>query len=251
MRKSIKRLFTWQVIMGIVFICLSCLVYFAHYLLFRDPRYIASYIIMDVAFLFLEVFLVTLVVHNLLDRHDKKVLRDKLNMLIGAFYSEVGTRLVRFCAGFDPAGGGMSNELKVSALWTRKEFSSMSRRLKSFPFKVEHDRGSLEQVKALLVAKRDFLVSLLANPNLLEHESFTSLLWAVFHLTEELENRSRLDNLPAKDYEHLEGDIRRAYVLLVNQWLDYTEHLQEAYPYLFSLAVRTNPFDRDATVEIH
>ena len=237
--------------MGISFICLSALVYFFHYLLFRDPRYIASYIIMDVGFLFLEVFLVTLVVHNLLSLHEKKVLHTKLNMLIGAFYSEVGTQLVKLCAGFDPASDGLGKELKVSQAWTGKEFSAMSRRLKGFPFKVEHGRGSLEQVKGLLVAKRDFLVSLLANPNLLEHESFTSLLWAVFHLTEELENRVRLDKLPAKDYEHLEGDIRRAYVLLVRQWLDYMEHLKEAYPYLFSLALRTNPFDREAAVEIH
>jgi hypothetical protein len=28
------------------------------------------------------------------------------------------------------------------------------------------------------------------------------------------------------------------------------QHLQEDYPYLFSLAVRTNPFDPDAKVEV-
>jgi len=30
------------------------------------------------------------------------------------------------------------------------------------------------------------LLGLLGNPNLLEHDSFTDLLWAVFHLMEEL-----------------------------------------------------------------
>jgi hypothetical protein len=38
----------------------------------------------------------------------------------------------------------------------------------------------------ILLSKRDFLVALMENPNLLEHESFTDLLWAVFHLVEEL-----------------------------------------------------------------
>lgn len=30
-------------------------------------------------------------------------------------------------------------------------------------------------------------------------------------------------------------------------WLDYTKYIKDRYPYLFSLAMRTNPFDVDAT----
>ena len=94
------------------------------------------------------------------------------------------------------------------------------------------------------------VLSLLGNPNLLEHESFTDLLWAVFHLAEELGSRDRVSSLPESDREHLAGDIRRVNVLLSLEWLAYMQHLQEDYPYLFSLAVRTNPFDPDAKVEI-
>jgi len=36
--------------------------------------------------------------------------------------------------------------------------------------------------------------------------------------------------------------------LLVHEWLDYMKYLKKNYPYLFSLAVRTNPFDRNASV---
>ena len=43
--------------------------------------------------------------------------------------------------------------------------------------------------------KRDFLLRLLENPNLLEHDSFANLLLAVFHLTEELAQRRDLDRL--------------------------------------------------------
>jgi hypothetical protein len=35
--------------------------------------------------------------------------------------------------------------------------------------------------------------------------------------------------------------------MLVHQWLDYMRHLKKDYPYLFSLAMRTNPFDQEAT----
>ena len=88
------------------------------------------------------------------------------------------------------------------------------------------------------------------NPNLLEHESFTNLLWSVFHLTEELIHRRNLKDLPESDYQHLAGDIKRVYHLLILEWLDYMKHLKNNYPYLFSLAIRTNPFDDNACVEV-
>jgi hypothetical protein len=36
-------------------------------------------------------------------------------------------------------------------------------------------------------------------------------------------------------------------VLLSQQWLDYMKHLKGNYPFLFSLAMRTNPFDQNAS----
>jgi hypothetical protein len=30
-------------------------------------------------------------------------------------------------------------------------------------------------------------------------------------------------------------------------WLEYMEHLKDNYPYLFSLAMRVNPFDKTAS----
>jgi len=90
----------------------------------------------------------------------------------------------------------------------------------------------------------------LENPNLLEHESFTELLRAVFHLAEELANRNDVWQLPMSDKEHLAGDIKRAYVLLVAEWLDYMKYLKDNYPYLFALAMRTNPFDQEASAVV-
>ena len=44
--------------------------------------------------------------------------------------------------------------------------------------------------------------------------------------------------------------MQRGYVLLIKEWLAYMAHLKTRYPYLFSLALRTNPFDPFATPEI-
>jgi hypothetical protein len=100
------------------------------------------------------------------------------------------------------------------------------------------------------VGKREFMLALLENPNLLEHESFTELLWAVFHLTEELDNRENVKQLSDADLEHISNDIKRAYIALISEWLKYMKHLKNEYPYLFSLAVRMNPFDPNAKPEI-
>jgi hypothetical protein len=67
---------------------------------------------------------------------------------------------------------------------------------------------------------------------------------------EELAFRSDLSALTVPDQKHIAGDIKRAYLLLISEWVDYMKHLKNNYPYLFSLAMRTNPFDPDAKVEI-
>jgi len=135
----------------------------------------------------------------------------------------------------------------VEKEWSAKDFSRALKHLKKYDYTVDSKRGDLEDFKRFLIGKRDFLLGLLENPNLLEHESFTELLWAVFHLTEELAFREDVKRLIDTDYDHISGDIKRAYVLLISEWLTYMRHLQSDYPYLFSLAIRTNPFDPHAT----
>jgi hypothetical protein len=115
---------------------------------------------------------------------------------------------------------------------------------------MESRKADLTILKTLLLDKKEFMLRILENSNLLEHEQFTDLLWAVLHLTEELSARKTLTGLPEADYKHLSGDMQRAYATLVSEWLNYMTHLREFYPYLFSLAVRTNPFDPQAVAEI-
>lgn len=122
--------------------------------------------------------------------------------------------------------------------------------VKNHDYNINSKRGDLEAVRNFLKEKRQFLLNLLENPNLLEHESFTNLLWAVFHFTEELVHRRSLRGLPETDYKHLAGDLKRVYHLLIAEWLNYMKHLKENYPYLFSLAMRTNPFDANAVIEV-
>jgi hypothetical protein len=89
------------------------------------------------------------------------------------------------------------------------------------------------------------------NPMIFEHESFTDLILALDHLTKEMKARGNLADLPSADLSHLEGGMRRVYERLTPEWLKYMEYLKTLYPYLFNLAMRTNPFDSKASVVVH
>jgi hypothetical protein len=171
-------------------------------------------------------------------------------MVIGAFFSEVGLNLLKTTASADGRSPDIAKALLVNNNWTVKEFKAAHAKLKEYEYSVAIERIKLQDLKDFLIGRRDFLLRLLENPNLLEHESFTNLLWAVFHLTEVLSYRKELKGLSPEDCKHLAGDITRAYRHLVDEWLSYMRHLQKDYPYLFSLALRTNPFDPDARVEL-
>ena len=59
-----------------------------------------------------------------------------------------------------------------------------------------------------------------------------------------------LGDLPESDYRHLARDAERVYGLVVPEWLDYMRYLKASYPYLFSFAMRTNPFEEQASVVV-
>lgn len=237
----------WQIRIGLIFIGVSIVLYIAHYLIFQNIHFLSEYTLFYFAFMPIEVIFVTLVLDQLLEMREKKERMEKLNMVIGVFLSEVGTRLLSEFSKSDPDIENIRNDLIAGQKWTDERFAETSKRLKNYKHKIEIDRIDLEKLRSFLVKNRGFLVRLLENPILLEHESFTDLLRAVFHLTEELEFRKDFGTLPKSDLMHIKVDIERVYVRLLNTWLEYMKHMKNYHPYLYSLSMRTNPFDVNAS----
>lgn len=82
------------VILAVILVAISTLAYYIHYIIFRDPHHIFIFMVGDLAFVFLEVFLVVLVIERILTRREKQSMLNKLNMVAGAFFSEVGNKLL-------------------------------------------------------------------------------------------------------------------------------------------------------------
>ena len=244
------KLLNWNVLLGSLLLVLSVLFYFLHYLLFHDAHHIFIFLVGDVAFVFVEVLMVTLIIHRVLEDREKKSRMEKMNMVIGAFFSEVGLTLLETLSAWDPHIEGVRRNVEAAGKSPEQKIETLRSSLKPHAFLIDVERADWPALKAFLKPRRDFLLRLLENPNLLEHEAFTELLWPVFHLTEELGARNSLQDLPETDYEHLCADVTRVYGPLAAQWLDYLEHLRINYPYLLSLSLRTNPFDRGATATV-
>jgi hypothetical protein len=241
-----KRL-NWYIMLGTMLLALSASFYVLHYFVFKDAHHIFIFLIGDTAFVFIEVLLVTLIIRRVLEDREKKALQKHMNIFIGAFFSEVGIKLLKLLSRWDPQIERIQQELVVEGDTAEQKFDKVCSCLRNHNFSVEREKPDWESLKVFLVAKKDYLLRLLENPNLLEHESFTDLLWAVFHMAEEFEARRDFDCLPNEDHEHLHDDTERVYGQLSLQWLKYMEHLIDNYPYLFSLSMRTNPFDPSAT----
>ncbi len=237
-----KRHHRWQVALALGLVALSALFYGVHFLIFHDWHHIAIYFVGDVAFVPVEVLLVTLIIHRLLERHEKHARLRKMHMAIGTFFSEIGNPLLRRLSDMHPETDGLEEALRISSDWGPADFRNAARRLRGYRPEMDVSGEALAGLCQFLHARRDFLLNLLANPNLLEHEAFTDLLWAIFHLNDELEHRDDVARLPESDLTHLKGDIRRVYGRLLAAWVQHMRHLQQAYPYLYSLAVRANPF---------
>ncbi len=237
----------WQFLLVLVLIVLSVLLYLVHYAIFEDTHHIYIFLIGDIAFVPIEVLLVTLIIHRLLRENEKRQRLEKLKVVIGTFFSGVGTKLLTYFSDLDPELESIRNSLVVTNDWSESDFATVAKRLKEYEYKISIDKVDLAQLRSFLVEKKDLLLRILENPTLLEHERFTNLLQAIFHLSEELESREDIDNLPQSDLDHLANDIKRAYVQLVREWLDYVKYLKATYPYLFSLAIRLNPFDLGAS----
>jgi len=240
----------WLATLAFAFLLTSVAVYYIHFLIFKDSTFIFKYFVAQLGFLPISTALVTIVLNQLMGKRDKNIRLQKLNMVIGAFYSDVGTDLLKILASSDNEARNFGQHLKLNSSWSKSDFDMAKRNIQDINLDKTSLPSHLDELKSFLCRKRSHLLRMLENPNLLEHETFSQLLRAIFHLTEELVGRADLSHLPNSDYAHLRGDIGLVYVLLINQWLDYMEHLHGNYPYLFSLAIRTNPFNPDVSIEV-
>jgi voltage-gated potassium channel len=184
------------------------------------------------------------------NRREEAIRQEKIDMMSGLFFSEMGNKLLNFFSRFDSEIGKLHKELKISTEWEDKDFSRIDKILGTRRISLRSRQDDIPVLLTYLQDNANLLLRLIENPIIHEHESFTELLRALFHLRDELLSREDLLDLLDSDRKHLEGDVARVYNLLLLEWLRYIRYLKKNYGYLFSLAIRTNPFNPDASAVV-
>jgi hypothetical protein len=240
--------YRFEVAIAIILILAAMLIYCLHVLIFNDLHHLVIYGLEDLAFLPLEVLLVTLVLDRLLELRGKNERNSKINMIIGTYFTEIGNSVFKIFSDADSNKDMICNNLSIKPIWKNKNFKKAFDTAKKHKISLQLTDKQFESIKNILASRRELLVNLTQNPALLEHGSFSNLLLATFHLSDELGYRKDFTTLPDQDLDHLNFDAKRVYSELLLEWVKYMKHLNNNYPYLYSLSCRTNPLEENNEV---
>ncbi len=238
-----KRL-SWEGRLACLLIACSAAIYAIKFLFFGDTgeSNTLSYIFNSLGFLPINILIVTMIINRLLTMRAKREQQEKIRMVIGLFFSEIGTSLLRRLIACDPSADMLRETMLVTNTWTKKEYTNAKNHALSVCTKTTPSPADFTEINLLFQKNHNFLLRLIENPVLLEHNTVSKLLQDLFHLGEELAGRGDFYTLPASDLGHLSGDVNRVYCQLTKVWLEHMEYLSRNYPYLLSLSLRKSPF---------
>ncbi len=247
---------SWKAKFSILMVVLIIIIYGSNYLVLGDAEHIISYIWTHLGFIPVDILIVAFLLDEIIERKEKEAMLEKLDMLMSTFFSEVGNDLINQLSTVNKYKASTEN-LKSIKNWNDADYENKLNELKNsnvdfsaMDIPLENREEFLENLRTMLAGKREFIINLINNPNLLEKEEFTGLINAILHLDEELEHRQKLDLVTNSDFAHLNGDMKRVYEKLVYEWVYYLRYLNKHYPYMIALIIRTNPFDETASVYV-
>lgn len=227
--KKIKYYF----VISFILIALSGLMFFIHYLVFGQAMNTAYYSLMNLCFIPINSLVVTIILEKLIDYRAKKERMEKINMLVGIFFTEVGGKLMRLIIDADEGAKNYIVDFD--------DLNKIKRNLDNYNYQVNMECIDLKSIKDVLVENNNLFVTLISNESILNHQIFTDLLMSVIHLRDEI-IFMETDKGVEMNANHLESDVIRVYKNITIQWVHYLEYLNKSYPFLYNNAIRVNPF---------
>ena len=216
-----------------ILILLSFIMFLFHYLIFGQLENTIYYSLMSLCFIPVNILAVTLVFEKLVERRARLERLNKLNMLVGLFFSDIGFTLLKLIT---------TGDEKLPLL--NLDFSNLNEcrnKLNSHDHEINFEIINYPKLKELIIGGRDILSNLIVNESILEHETFADLLMSLMHLRDEILFIQHKE-LTQDDCTHLKGDLMRVYKILTFQWINYLSHLKQFYPYQYNSSIKFNPF---------
>lgn len=230
-----------NVVFAIILTGSSAIIYIIQNAIFHQPSQTEFYIFQDMAFMPFQALIATLVIDRFLKIQEKRKQIKKINVVISTFFVDAGVNIMMAMSRFNQNHNEVCKIIKIEEFIDNKG-SSLKKVLGEFEYRFYANPSSLEDLALIMDKNKGFLLDLLENQNLLEHESFTDMLWAVFHVADELKTRGDLKRLSSAEINHISEDLLRAYTAMVIEWISYIIYLKDEYPFLYASAIRRNPF---------
>lgn len=226
----------------LLLLCVSALLYAIHYLIFRDLHHLAIFGLHELAFVPLEVILVTLGLDQLVEKTHREEARSKVSIIETLYFNESGSTMLRYLTSFDPDAARLRELLQVTQDWRSSDFRQAIRQLKSYPFLLDLDRIDFFGLHYHLSQRHEYYRSMLENPALTQSEAFTEMIMKIYLLWEELDGRTNLYQLPEKDRSYLAELLHEIYRELTEYWLDNVYNHSIHNRFRLHRAIESNPF---------
>lgn len=226
----------------LLLLCVSALLYAIHYLIFRDLHHLAIFGLHELAFVPLEVILVTLGLDQLVEKTHREEARSKVSIIETLYFNESGGTMLRYLTSFDPDAARLRELLQVTEDWHSSDFRQAIRQLKSYPFLLDLDRIDFFGLHYHLSQRHEYYRSMLENPALTQSEAFTEMIMKIYLLWEELDGRTNLYQLPEKDRSYLAELLHEIYRELTEYWLDNVYNHSIHNRFRLHRAIESNPF---------
>jgi len=157
----------------------AVIVYLLQILIFHNSHETFFLIFQDVAFLPVEVVLISFILEKYLDRREKQEKFRQMQVVISAFYSDVGTSLIRNFSHFNTNFQKLKEEFSFEQDIIHPTKEKMWNFVCDFDYAMDSRAGDLSALKNFLLTKKPYILRMFENPNLLEHDQFTDMLWSV------------------------------------------------------------------------
>jgi hypothetical protein len=138
----------WELRVVVILVAVSLVLYLIHFAWFRDLYQILFWSSRSLAFLPISALVVTLLINRVISTRDKALRLDKLNMLIGVFFSNIGNELLLRISDWDAEDQYLRNHFGAPEPWSRLNRKSALAILAKHQFSVTVNRLQLVELKA-------------------------------------------------------------------------------------------------------
>lgn len=158
MKKRLKD----NIIIGGGLVLLSLILHFIHVLIFKDVHHTMIFLVADIAFIPMEVFFTSMILERMLERREKEHDKEKLNMLVGVFYAEIGTQLLAYFVEQDDRVS-ICKKLRIQdpSVWDEEYFKRLQQLNSTYHYEVSLAKVNLVDLKQMLHEGKNLLITLM------------------------------------------------------------------------------------------